>query len=72
MNGMLTGVRLDGMNVGRTYGNFANSFSLGSFDLGAMSSSKRFEWVTANLDTVAAVNIELLRTLISAQFNSAS
>ena len=31
-------------------------FSLGSFDLGAMSSPKRFEWVKMNVDTGAAVN----------------
>ena len=33
-----------------------SSFSLGSLDLGVMSSPKRFEWVKMNLDTKAAVN----------------
>ena len=35
----------------QTYDNSASSFSLGSFDLGAMSSPKRVEWVKMNLDT---------------------
>ena len=39
-----------------TCDNFASSFSLGSFDLGAMSSPKRFEWVKMKLDTGLAVN----------------
>ena len=34
----------------------ASLFSLGSFDPGAMSSLKQFEWVKMNLDTGAAVN----------------
>ena len=38
------------------YINSAGSFSLGSFDLGAVSSPERFEWVKMNLDTGAAVN----------------
>ena len=33
-----------------------SSFSHGSFDFGAQSSPKRFEWVKMNLDTGAAVN----------------
>ena len=41
--------------VDTTYDNSASSFSLGSLDLGAMSSPKRFEWVKMNLDTRAAV-----------------
>ena len=36
--------------------NSASSFSRGSFDLGAISSPKRFEWVKMNLDTGAAAN----------------
>ena len=40
----------------QTYDNSASSFSLGGWDLGAMSSPKRFEWVRMNLDTGAAVN----------------
>ena len=52
MNGMMTGARLDGRKVGKqTNDNSASSLSLGSFDLGAMSSPKRFEWVKMNLDT---------------------
>ena len=39
----------------QTYDNSATSFSLGSFDLAAMSSPKQFEWVKMNLDTGAAV-----------------
>ena len=38
------------------YVNSAGSLSLGSFDLGAVSSPKRLEWVKMNLDTGAAVN----------------
>ena len=38
------------------YDNSARSLSLGSFDLGAVSSPKRFEWARMNLDTGAAVN----------------
>ena len=46
-----------GTKVGKKmYDNSLSSFSLGSFDLGAMNGSKRFEWVKMNLDTGAAVN----------------
>ena len=39
MDGMMAAVRWDGMKVGdQTYHNSARAFSLGSFDLGAMSS----------------------------------
>ena len=40
----------------QTYDTSVSSFSLGSFDFGAQSSPKRFEWVKMNLDTGAAVN----------------
>ena len=52
-NGMRTGTRLPGMNVGNKPMTIpqADSLSLGSLDLGAMSSPKRFEWVNMNLDT---------------------
>ena len=40
----------------QTYDTSASSFSLGSLDLGATSSLKRFEWAKMNLDTGAAVN----------------
>ena len=40
----------------QTYDTSASSCSLGGLDLGATSSSKRFEWVKMNLDTGAAVN----------------
>ena len=40
----------------QTYDNSACYLSLGSFDLRAMSSPKRFEWVRINLDTGAAVD----------------
>ena len=40
----------------QTYDTTASSFSLGSLDLGAKSSPKRFEWVKMNLYTRAAVN----------------
>ena len=43
----------------QTKDNSASSLSLGSFDLGAMSSPKRFEWVKMNLDTGAAVNTSI-------------
>ena len=52
----------DWSSVGRhegceqTYDTSISSFSLGSFDFGAMCSPKRFEWVKMNLDTGAAVN----------------
>ena len=47
-----------GWHEGReqTYDNSESSFSLGSFDLSAMSNPKRFEWVKMNLDTGAAVD----------------
>ena len=55
-NGMMTGTRLAGMNVGnKTNDHSASSLSLGCFDLGATSSPKRFGWVKMNLDTRAAV-----------------
>ena len=38
------------------YDTSANSCALGSLDLGATRSPKRFEWVKMNLDTGAAVN----------------
>ena len=54
---MMVGAQLGGMKVGKeTYDNSASSFSLGSFDLGALSSPKRFQWVKMNQDTGAAVN----------------
>ena len=57
MNGMMTGDLLDGMKVWKqTFDNSAGSFSLGSFDLGAMSCPKRFKGVKMNMDTGAAVN----------------
>ena len=57
MNGMMTGVRLDGMRVGiKLVTTPQASLSLGSFDLGVMSSPKRFDWVKMNLDTGAASN----------------
>ena len=40
----------------QTYDKSASSLSLRSFDLGAMSSPKRFEWARMNLDTGASVN----------------
>ena len=40
----------------QTYDTSASSFSLGSFDVSATSSTKRFGWVMVNLDTGAAVN----------------
>ena len=42
MNGMMTGVLLDGTKVGNTYDTSVGSFSLGSLDFGATSSPKRF------------------------------
>ena len=57
MNGMMTGVRLDGTKVGNKRMTIPEAhFSLGGFDLGAMSSPKRFAWVKMKLDTGAAVN----------------
>ena len=41
---------------GQTYDTSASSFSLGGSDLGATSSTKRFESVKMNLDTGAAEN----------------
>ena len=56
MNGMMTGAWLDGMKVeNKTMTTQQAHFSLGSFDVGAMSSPKRFARVTFNLDTGAAV-----------------
>ena len=49
MNGIVTGVLLDGTKV-------ASSFSLGGLDVSGTSSPKRFEWMKMNLDTGAAVN----------------
>ena len=40
----------------QTYDTSASSFSLGSLDVSATSSPKRFAWVKMNLDTGAAVN----------------
>ena len=40
----------------QTYDSSASSLSLRSFDLGAMSSPKRFEWARMNLETGASVN----------------
>ena len=55
MDGMLTGARLDGMKVGNKPVTIPQThFSLESFDLGAISSPKRFEWVKLNVDTGAA------------------
>ena len=52
MNGMMTGVLLDGMKVKSKLTTFPQAhFSPGSFDLSAMSSPKWFEWVEMNLDT---------------------
>ena len=57
MNGMTTGVLLDGMKMGnQTYDTSASSFLLGSLDPGAKSGPKRFEWRKMILDTGAAVN----------------
>ena len=56
MNGMTTGVLLDGMKLGKTYDTSASSLSCGSLDLSAKSSPKRFECVKMDLDTGAAVN----------------
>ena len=46
------------------YDNSTSSLSLGSFDLGAMCSPKRFELVRMNLDTRAAVNTFPLNFLL--------
>ena len=52
----MTGARLDGIEGWeQTYGNSQARFSQDSFDLGEMSSPKRFECVKMNLDTGAAV-----------------
>ena len=40
----------------KTNDNYGSSFSLGSFDLDALSSPKRLKWAKMNLDTGAAVN----------------
>ena len=51
MNGMTTGVLLDGAKVGeQTYDTSASSFSLGGLDVSATSSPKRFERVKMNLE----------------------
>ena len=45
MNGMMTGVLLDGTKVGHKRVTLPqSSFSLGSLDVSATSSPKRFEW----------------------------
>ena len=62
LDGMTDGVQLDGENWDQTCDNSAISLSLGSFDLDATSSPKRFEWVRVNLDTGAAVNTFLLKS----------
>ena len=57
MNGMTIGVLLDGTKVGNKRTTLQKAhFQLRSFDLGAMTSPKQFEWVKMNLDTGAAVN----------------
>ena len=58
-NGMMIGARLDCMKIGsKPFYNSASSLSLGSFDLGAMSSPKRFELAKMDLDTGAALTGE--------------
>ena len=57
MSGMMSGALLDGTKVGdKRMDTSASSFSLGVLDVSATSSPKRFEWVSTNLDTGAAVN----------------
>ena len=57
MNGMMTGVSLDGTKVGNKRVTLRQAhFSPGGLDLGATSSPEWFEWVKMNLDTGAAVN----------------
>ena len=48
---MMAGARLDGMKVGiKRMTTPQAHFALGTFDLGAMSSPKRVEWVKMNQD----------------------
>ena len=55
MDVMVTGVRLDGMKVGHEPVRIPQAhFHLEVFDLGAMNSPKRFEWVKMILDTGVA------------------
>ena len=57
MNGMMTGVLLDGTKVGNKRMTLPQAhFSLGGLDVSATSGPKRFEWVKVNLDTRAVVN----------------
>ena len=57
MNGMMTGVLLDGpKGWEQTYDTSASSFSLGGLHLDATSRPKRCEWEIMNLDTRAAEN----------------
>ena len=53
---MMTGAGFAGTKVGRNPMSIPQDHSLGSFDLGAVSSPHQFEWVKMNLDTGAAVN----------------
>ena len=56
MNGKMTGVSVGGQEGwDQAYDISASSLSLRSFDLGAMSSPKRLEWVEMNLDTGAGL-----------------
>ena len=57
MNGMMTGVLLDGTKVGNKRMTLPQAhFHSGSLDVSATIGPKRFEWVNTNLDTGAAVN----------------
>ena len=57
LNGMMTGVLLDGTKVGNKRMTLPHAhFHVEFLDLGAMSSPKRFEGVRMKLDTGAAVN----------------
>ena len=57
MNEMRTGVLLDGTKVGNKRTTLPEAhFHLGSLDVSATSSPKRFEWVKMNLCRGAAVN----------------
>ena len=57
MNGMMTGVLLDGTNVGNKRITIPQAhFHKEVLDLGAISSPRRFELVKMNFDTGAAVN----------------
>ena len=51
MNGMMTGSVRWHEGWEQTYDTSASSFSLGGFDLGAMDSPKRQQWVKMNMDT---------------------